>query len=197
MQQIVEEHRHSRFTEQVGKILAHLAIRISLVVLAVAFFAYASGRVIHYQLKDASRQGDGDWGVYYRAGLAMRLRMPLYTLDRGLLLTFKNPPAVALLIAPLTLLPIGLARWVWLVGDLACLIAIYRLASRVVFRPDEPAVVRGLLIAGGFFLSLHYILDELFAGTTSLFYILITVAVFRVGHEDKPIRRRRLRWRFA
>lgn len=168
--------------------MAYPAIRVGVIVLAVAFFAYASGRVIHYQVKNAARQGDGDWGVYYRAGLAMRLRLPLYTLDRGPLLTYKNPPAVALLIAPLTLLPIGLARWVWLVGDLACLIAIYRLASRVIFNPDEPAVVRGLLIAGAIFLSLHYILDELFAGTTSLLYILMTVAAFVWARENKPIR---------
>lgn len=188
MQQTVEEHPNSRFAEQAGNLLARPAIRASLVLVAIIFFAYASGRVVHYQIKNPSGQGDGDWGVYYRAGLSMRLRLPLYTLDRGPLLTYKNPPAVALLIAPLTLLPIGVARWIWLVGDLACLIAIYRLAARVIFRPDEPAVLLGLLIAGAIFLSFHYILDELFAGTTSLFYILMTIAAFVWARENKPVR---------
>lgn len=176
------------FTQRVANVLAHRAIRIGLVLLAIIFFAYASGRVIHYQIKHPGGQGDGDWGVYFRAGLAMRLRRPLYTLDRGPLLTFKNPPAVALLIAPLTLLPIGIARWIWLLGDLACLIGIYGFASRVIFRPDEPKIVRGVLVAGAVFLSLHYIFDELFAGTTSLFYILMTIAAFVWARDNKPVR---------
>lgn len=178
----------SRFTEGIAKLLAYRSIRVSLALLAIIFFAYASGRVIHYQIKHPSGQGDGDWGVYYRAGLSMRLGLPLYTLERGPLLTFKNPPAVALLIAPLTLLPVGMARWLWLVGDLACLIAIYRIASNVIFRAGEPRSLHAVLIAGAVLLSLHYIFDELFAGTTSLFYILMTVTAFVWARENKPIR---------
>lgn len=137
---------------------------------------------------DLNRYGDGDWGVYYRAGLSMRLRHPLYTLEHGPLLTFKNPPAVALLIAPLSILPVGAARWIWLMADLLCLALMYRLASRVIFVPDDPQPLRAALIAGAIFLSLHYILDELFAGTTSMFYLLATVAAFVWAHEDKPVR---------
>lgn len=188
LQTTPQEHRTPAFSEQVARVVAQSAIRVTLFVLALVFFTYASVRVVHYQIKDTSRLGDGDWGVYYRAGRAMRLKLPLYTLEHGPLLTFKNPPTVALLIAPLSLLPIGLARWVWLVGDLFFLIVIYRLASRVIFIGDDPPVLRRLLIAGAVFLSLHYILDELFAGTTSLFYISMTIAAFVWACENKPIR---------
>jgi hypothetical protein len=171
-------------------------VRIILLASAAVFFAYSSIRVVHHQLSaqkqnhfhDLNQFGDGDWGVYYRAGLAMRMRLPLYTLEHGPLLTFKNPPAVALLIAPLSVLPVGLARWVWLVGDLLCVVLMYRLAARVVFTPDDPVPLRAVLMAGAVLLSLHYILDELFAGTTSVLYVLSTVAAFVWAKEDKPIR---------
>jgi hypothetical protein len=170
------------------------AVRIGLLVLTIAFVAYASVRVVHHQrphpsaFHDLNQFGDGDWGVYYRAGLAMRLRRPLYTLEHGPLLTFKNPPAVALFIAPLSTLPVGLARWIWLLGDLALLVLLYRLAARVVFNPDDPPILRAVLIAAAVFLSLHYILDELFAGTTSLLYLLMTVGSFVWAKQDKPLR---------
>lgn len=170
------------------------AVRIALLALAIAFLAYASVRVVHHQrarplgFHDLNQYGDGDWGVYYRAGLAMRLRRPLYTLEHGPLLTFKNPPAVALLIAPLSLLPVGLARWIWFMGDLALLALLYRLAARVVFDREDPPMLRAVLIAGAIFLSLHYILDELFAGTTALLYLGMTVGSFVWAKEDKPIR---------
>ncbi|HEY2587018.1 MAG TPA: glycosyltransferase family 87 protein [Tepidisphaeraceae bacterium] len=170
------------------------AIRITLLALTLAFLAYASVRVVHHQrphpspFHDLNQYGDGDWGVYYRAGLAMRLRRPLYTLEHGPLLTFKNPPAVALLIAPLSVLPVGLARWIWFVGDLLLLALLYRLAARVVFNRDDPPALRAVLIAGAVFLSLHYITDELFAGTTSLLYLLLTVGSFVWANEDKPLR---------
>jgi hypothetical protein len=177
------------------RLTARPAIRITLLILAILAFTYASARVAYHQrprptgFHDGLNQyGDGDWGVYYRAGLAMRLRRPLYTLEHGPLLTFKNPPAVALLVAPLTVLPVGMARWVWLVGDLACLVLLYRLAARVLFDPDDPPMLRAILIGGAVFLSLHYILDELFAGTTSLLYLLMTAGSFVWAKEDKPIR---------
>jgi hypothetical protein len=176
-------------------VAARPAIRAALLVLTLAFVAYGSARVVYHQRPRPSpfhdglnEYGDGDWGVYYRAGLAMRLGRPLYTLEHGPLLTFKNPPAVALFIAPLTTLPVGLARWVWFIGDLVLLALLYRIAARVVFDPDDPPTLRTLLIASAILLSLHYILDELFAGTTSLLYLFLTVAAFVWAKEDKPIR---------
>jgi cbb3-type cytochrome oxidase subunit 3 len=178
----------------------HLAsrrsVRVGLAILSLAFLIYASARVVHHQLAagqhsifhDYNQFGDGDWGVYYRAGLAMRLRLPLYTLEHGPLLTFKNPPAVALLIAPLTMLSVGWARWIWLVGEFACLFFVYLLAARVVFTDRDPSPLRAMLVAGAIILSFHYILDELFAGTTSLLYLLMTVGAFVWAKEDKPIR---------
>jgi len=185
------------FAQSASRIAAHPAVRIALILLGLAFFVYASVRVVHHQQRaghgsstfhDLNQYGDGDWGVYYRAGLAMRLRLPIYTLEHGPLLTFKNPPAVALLIAPLSTLPVGWARWIWLVGDLICLVLIYRVAARVIFSPDDSGPLRAALMAGAIFLSSHYVLDELFSGTTSLLYLLSTVAAFVWAKEDKPIR---------
>ena len=170
-------------------------VRITLVIAGLIFFAYASLRVVLHQRNaerthvahDPTQVADGDWGVYYRAGLAMRLHRPLYTLDHGPLLTFKNPPVVALLIAPLTTLGVAWARWAWLVGDLVCLVLIYALACRVVFKSDDPPELRAVLIGGAVVLTLHYVLDELFAGTTSPLYLLMTVAAFVWAKEDKPV----------
>lgn len=178
------------------QIATHPATRILVIALCVGFVTYASIRVVRHQIAaqqhspfhDYNQFGDGDWGVYYRAGLAMRLGLPLYTLEHGPLLTFKNPPAVALLIAPLTTLSVGWARWIWLVGDFGCLYFVYLLAARVVFTARDPSPLRAMLIAGAVALSFHYILDELFAGTTSLLYLLMTVAAFVWAKEDKPIR---------
>ena len=175
---------------------AQPSVRFFVLLLLAIFLIYASVRVVRHQIvaqrqspfHDLNRHGDGDWGVYYRAGLAMRLRLPLYTLEHGPLLTFKNPPAVALLVAPLSVLPVGPARWVWLVADLLCLAMVYRMAARVIFTPDDTPPLRAVLIAGAIFLSLHYILDELFAGTTAMLYLLATVAAFVWASEDKPVR---------
>lgn len=176
-------------------IAARPAIRAALLVLTLAFVAYGSARVVLHQRPRPSpfhdglnEYADGDWGVYYRAGLAMRLRRPLYTLEHGPLLTFKNPPAVALFIAPLSIFPVGLARWIWFAGDLVLLALLYRMAARVVFDPDDPPVLRALWIGYAIILSLHYILDELFAGTTSLLYLFLTVAAFVWAKENKPNR---------
>ena len=149
--------------------------------------------------------GRGDWGVYYRAGLAMRRRDALYTLDYGSMLTFKNAPVVALALAPLSLLPVGLARWIWLIGDVLCLAGAYGLAARVIFAPmsadseitgrqhdffaptPSPAT-RRLLIGCALLLTAHYLLDQIFSGATTSYFLLLTVAAFVWAWEGKPIR---------
>jgi hypothetical protein len=176
--------RTSRFTGPIDP-LRHPGVKTVLFLLAAGFFVYASVRVVRHQIMQPA---DGDWGVYYRAGLAMRHREPIYTLDQGPLLTFKNAPVVALMLAPISLLPVGLARWLWLVGDLASLAIIYRLAARVVFGPEQSRRVGLVLIAGAIFLSAHYITDELFSGPTAVLVVMLTVAGFVWAYEGKGIR---------
>jgi hypothetical protein len=161
------------------------SVKILLFVFAAGFFIYASIRVVRHQ---AMHPTDGDWGVYYRTGLAMLHRQPIYTLDHGPLLTFKNAPAVALLLVPMSLVPMGLARWLWLVGDLACLVIMYRLAGRVVFGPQTSRRVGLALIAGAIFLSAHYITDELFSGPTAMLVVMLTVAGFVWAYEGRGVR---------
>jgi hypothetical protein len=160
-------------------------VRTILALLALGLFAYASIRVVRHQIRSPT---DGDWGVYYRTGLAMWRRQPIYTLDHGPLLTFKNAPAVALMLVPISLLPIGLARWLWLVGDLISLAIIYQLAARVVLAPQTTRTERLAFIGGAIFLSAHYIMDELFSGPTAMVVVMLTVASFVWAYEGKGIR---------
>lgn len=166
--------------------LRHPVLRLTLLAGALALFIYMSIRVASHQVKFP--HGDGDWGVYYRAGAAMRMGRPIYTLDYGPLLTFKNAPVVALLLEPISLLPIGLARWVWLLGDMACLAVIIRFASRVIFRPDSPRIVCRWLIAGAMLLSAPYIFDALFSGSNALLALATMVAAFAWAWEGKGAR---------
>ncbi len=162
------------------------AWRIGAWAVLLVFFAVASIRVVKHQSKYPA--GDGDWGVYYRAGLAMRHRQPIYTLDHGPLLTFKNAPVVALLLAPVSILPVGVARWVWLLGDFIGLGLIYRLAGRVIFGQRTPRPAAQGLIAGAILLDAHFIMDQLFSGPTTVYVLLLTVASFVWAWEGKGVR---------
>jgi hypothetical protein len=167
-----------------GKLSAWRSVLLRvLVVLAAVFFAYASVRVVRRQSQIPT--GDGDWGVYYRAGAAMWNRAPIYTLDYGPLLTFKNAPVVALGLAPLSLLPIGLARWLWLVGDVAALAMTYHLAARVIFPRGDDSSAGPMAIAGALILSCPYIFDEMFSGPTANWVLLATVAAFVWAYEGR------------
>jgi hypothetical protein len=169
-----------------GRAAAFRAIFIkALFVLAVILFAYASARVVRRQSR--SPNGNGDWGVYYRAGVAMRNRQPIYTSDYGPLLTFKNAPIVALALVPLSLLPTGAARWVWLVGDIAALAMTYRLAARVIFQPGKDSVAGRLAIGGALILTAHFIFDELFSGPNANWVLLATVTAFVWAYEGRVV----------
>jgi hypothetical protein len=169
-----------------GRAAAHRSVVIkALLILAVVLFVYASVRVVRHQARFPN--GDGDWGVYYRAGMAMRNREPIYTLEYGPLLTFKNAPIVALGLAPLSLLPVGLARWIWLVGAVAALAMTYRLASRVIFRPGNDSAAGQIAIVGGLILSSHFIFDELFSGPTANWILLAMVAAFVWAYEGRAV----------
>jgi Glycosyltransferase family 87 len=65
---------------------------------------------------------------------------------------------------------------------------IYRLASRVVFSKTTPPDVRWLCITGAIVLSAPYIFDQIFSGTTTMFYLLLTVAGFVWAGEAKAVR---------
>lgn len=162
-------------------------LRLGLLIFCAGFLVFASTRVVRHQAKDPARDGVGDWGVYYRAGKAMRLHRPIYTTEHGPMLTFKNLPAVALMLAPLSALPIGLMRWLWLAGDVACLAIAFRLAGRVVFDKTTPTQIRFWLIAGAVGLSAHYFLDEFFSGSIAIYVFVLSVAAFVWAYEGKGV----------
>src|SRR5258708_5820617 len=80
-----------------------------LILFAVHFF-FRTGRSLPSDLRC-------DWGVYYKAGQAMRHREPIYTLEWGPDMTFKYAPCVALAIAPFSLLPPVTARMAFFLAD--------------------------------------------------------------------------------
>ena len=128
----------------------------------------------HYPLLN----NEGDWAVYYRAGAAMAHRLPIYTLEHGELLTFKNAPVVALLIAPLTLLPPFAARAVWFMGDLGLFACIFVLCQWILPAGDgrRGRQMRAWVGLGTWFLVDRFLMFQLGAGTNAALYIALCIA---------------------
>jgi hypothetical protein len=70
----------------------------------------------------------GDFGVFYNAGRRVLRGEPLYLPE---VLPFKYAPPVALLFAPLALLPEALARLIWLVLSAAAIVRFQWLSARL------------------------------------------------------------------
>jgi hypothetical protein len=82
----------------------------------------------------------GDFGVFYNAGRRLFRGEPLYFLEA---LPFKYAPPVALLLAPLGLLPEAVARLIWLVFSAAAVVRFQWLSARLTHcaRPSAHLVV--------------------------------------------------------
>lgn len=120
----------------------------------------------------------GDWGVYYRAGLAMLIGQTPYSLEFGPYLTFKNAPIVATAIAPLAMLPPVVARWLWCVMDVALVGLIAWLAVRIV-AGDGPIRYRTWWVAvAAVGLSLRYIMNQMHAGSTATLWVAFLMGAF-------------------
>ena len=135
----------------------------------------------HYPTLNAT----GDWAVYYRAGQAMAHRQPIYTLEHGELLTFKNAPVIALLVAPLTLLPSHVARFVWFIGDLALLWSIFAICRRLL--PAKNSIAQAWIAIGAWALTDRFIMFQLGAGTNAVLYIALSLAACYSIVRGRPL----------
>ena len=142
---------------------------------STALFAMVVLVMLRHQVKEhyPTLNPTGDWAVYYRAGEAMAHRRPIYTLEHGELLTFKNAPVIALLVAPLTLLPSYVARFIWFIGDLVLLVVILGMCSRLL--PSRSANLRAWIALGAWALADRFIMFQLGAGTNAVLYIALSV----------------------
>ncbi|MBX7165450.1 MAG: DUF2029 domain-containing protein [Pirellulales bacterium] len=154
------------------------AWRIATIVL-IGIVAYYGTRVA----KQARQGAVGDFGVYYRAGAACAARAPLYTLDQGPLLTFKNPPVVALAIAPLSALPPAVARMLWFVVDVGCIALLAIALAR--WLPEEGGL-RGWVVLGALALAARYVFNQWHAGSTASGWIALTVWACVALGERRP-----------
>ena len=127
----------------------------------------------------------GDWAVYYRAGEAMAHRQPIYTLEHGELLTFKNAPVIALMVAPLTVLPSYVARFIWFMGDLALLWVIFAICRRLL--PTRSAAVQAWIAIGAWALTDRFIMFQLGAGTNAVLYIALSLGACYSIVRGRPI----------
>ena len=115
----------------------------------------------------------------------MAHRQPIYTLEHGELLTFKNAPVIALLIAPLTLLPSYAARFVWFMGDLALLWSIFSMCRRLL--PSQSFVSRAWIALGAWALTDRFIMFQLGVGTNAVLYIALSLAACYSIARGRPI----------
>jgi hypothetical protein len=153
--------------------------------LALAFVVYFGVRVA----RNVSLRSD--WGVYYRAGSAMAAAEPLYTLDEGPLLTFKNAPIVALFFVPLSQLPVPLARMAWFLIDLICAFGLVVLTREMIKKDSSNTSTRTIawwILAGAGGLTARYFLAQLHCGQTTLVWVLATVAGFWCLRQGQPLR---------
>jgi len=157
-------------------------MRLLAVALLAGFIVYSFIRVGTH----AYKQMPGDWGVYYRAGDAMRQRLPIYTLEAGPLLTFKNAPVVALAAAPLSMLPRSVARMVSLLVDIVLLTGMMALALRLI-DPGQRLVWLHMWIAMGALVFCYpYLFAQLYSGQTTVLFLASTVAGFYLAVHNRP-----------
>lgn len=147
---------------------------IYLVVAVTLFTGYFLVRVSG----QASGEPVGDWGVYYRAGLALLVGQTPYSLEFGPYLTFKNAPIVAVAIAPVAMLPLVLARCLWCLMDVALVGLLVWLAVRIVEGDGRIRYRTWWLAVGAVGLSLRYIMNQMHAGSTATLWVALLLGAF-------------------
>jgi len=155
--------------------------RVAMIVLLLfmTYFVIRVGRQAYTKLP-------GDWGVYYSAGIAMRERLPIYTLERGPMLTFKNAPVVALAAVPLGSLPRPVARIASLLIDFTLLTALMYLVTRLIFFNAPPKWPHAWVALAGCLLVYPFLLLQLSAGQTTVLFLACTVAGFYLAVRNHP-----------
>lgn len=160
--------------------LERLARGIAIAV-AIAIVVYYGIRVGRH----ASRGPGGDWGVYYRSGVAFLAGDPLYTLEQGPFLTFKYSPAVAMATAPLALLPPVLARLIWLAADVG-LLAVLVWVTFQLLGPSRSRSSTFWIVAAAVALTGRYIQNQWHAGSSATFWIAATALASLALVRERP-----------
>ena len=151
--------------DQLWRVLAITAIAIFL-----AIFTYRFSRHV-------SRGMELDWGIYYKAGLAIRNGTPLYNLDEGVLLTFRYGPIVAVAYAPLTYLSPVWARFVSMLVDIGLLFLMFLIPLKMI---EIRGFSREAFWVGvaAFVYCLRYVLNQLQAGQTTVIWTSFSIFAF-------------------
>ena len=129
----------------------------------------------------------GDWGVFYKAGLAIRENTPLYNLDDGPLATFKYAPVVAICMIWMSYIPMMISRIIWLLGDVAMLWLImamtYKLSGIKAIKPYDIWAPVSLTVIS----LIGYLIDHFQGGQVTCAVLLLTTGCFYFLWHDKPI----------
>ncbi|QOV89385.1 glycosyltransferase family 87 protein [Humisphaera borealis] len=151
-------------------------------ILLIAFLTYSAIRVGLHASKDML----GDWGVYYRAGIAMREHRPIYTLEEGPMLTFKNAPIIAVAAETLSMVPVTAARILFLASDFIVLAALMAMVSRLAAYVPVSKWVPAWIALVSLVLVLPYLMLQLYTGQTTVIFLGFTVLAFYLAVHDRP-----------
>src|SRR5579871_3413047 len=150
-----------------------VVLRIAIIAASIfiGYFAVRDYRSVRRQLR-------GDWGVYYQAGTATRRHAPLYTLEWGPDMTFKNAPCVALLVAPFSLLPAPTARVLWVFADFGLFLILLQLVARLQWPDDRDANLLAWPVVLAVWMSVKFLIDQWHAGQSTILFLMLTVGSF-------------------
>src|SRR5262249_36950275 len=123
------------------------------------------------------RIGDDDFQVFYEGAAAFARGQSPYVGD------FVSPPWFALALVPLTALPVGVARAVWLGLNLASLVAATAAAARVVAAGWPP---RRVLLAAVLCALWPPVTFGLKLGQNSVLAWLLVIGAVLAARSDRP-----------
>ncbi|MFL5733510.1 MAG: glycosyltransferase 87 family protein [Chloroflexia bacterium] len=156
---------------------------LRLVGLAIGMFAVGG---YLYWLLSAGLVKEGNWigvdfHVYYQAAQVLRRGADIYNADISP--PYVYPPLLALLVVPLSLLPVVTATMAWKLLQHLCLLASGALLLSLLPRGLRP-LAGGLLLLG---LLTVPVQDEIQVGeSNSLILLLVTAALWLVARSQKP-----------
>lgn len=124
--------------------------------------------VIFGFLRNTLRRGMNDFNVVHRAATRVLHMENLYNLEDGHYL-YKYSPFFALLMAPLGLLPLSYASFLWLLGMCVSLFFIIRMAKKMIMGDKPPP---GYLYLLSLLLASKFLVREIRLGQTDLMILL-------------------------
>jgi hypothetical protein len=162
------------------------ARRRALIVLAFAALAVI---VVYTGISSVHRIGRGtDYNVFYEAGTAVieGRGSELYTLHapRGQAYRYLYPPFLAILLAPLSLLPLTISAVVWYALNVLMATHAVAIVSRTL-APPGPAVLFGLAITA---LTIAYLVENAFLGQVHVLILYFLILAWQALREERQVR---------